>query len=114
MLWRRAGLPMPAALGWLLTFAFVALTWVLFRAQSFEAALVMFKGLAGLAPAGHGFKWRAFVPAVLVALAGPTAWAAVHRLTPRPALAAAVALLLVAALLRVGDDANFEFIYFQF
>lgn len=114
VLWRRAGLPMPAALGWLLTFLFVTLTWVLFRAQSFEAALAMFKGLFGLAPAGHGFKWRAFVPAALVALAGPTAWAAVHRLKPRPALATALALLLVAALLRVGDDANFEFIYFQF
>ncbi|KMO43629.1 acyltransferase [Methylobacterium tarhaniae] len=113
-LWRRAGLPMPALLGWALTFVFVALTWVLFRATSFEAAIAVFKGLVGLAPAGHGFKWRAFVPAALVALAGPTAWAAVHRLPPRPALAIAFAVLLVAVLLRIGDDANYEFIYFQF
>ncbi|ACL59467.1 MBOAT family O-acyltransferase [Methylobacterium nodulans] len=114
VLWRRAGLAMPAPLGWALTFGFVMLTWVLFRATSFEAALTLFKGLFGLAPVGHGFKWRAFVPAVLVALAGPTAWAAVHRLQPRPALAVAFGLLFVAALLRIGDDANYEFIYFQF
>ena len=113
-LWRRAGLPMPALLGWALTFAFVGLTWVLFRATSFEAAVAVFKGLFGLAPVGHGFKWRAFVPAALVALVGPTAWAAVHRLPPRPALALAFAALLVAVLLRIGDDANYEFIYFQF
>ncbi len=105
---------MPAILGWALTFAFVALTWVLFRATSFEAAIAIFKGLFGLAPSGHGFKWRAFAPALLVALVGPTAWAAVHRLPPRPALAIAFAVLLVAVLLRIGDDANYEFIYFQF
>ncbi|MFE1598422.1 MBOAT family O-acyltransferase [Methylobacterium sp. ID0610] len=114
VLWRRAGLPMPALLGWALTFGFVMLTWVLFRATSFEAALTLFKGLFGFAPVGHGFKWRAFLPAVLVALAGPTAWAAIHRLQPKPALAVAFAVLFVAALLRIGDDANYEFIYFQF
>ncbi|WP_288583144.1 MBOAT family O-acyltransferase [uncultured Methylobacterium sp.] len=114
LLWRRAGLRMPALVGWALTFLFVALTWVLFRATSFEAAMAVFKGLAGLAPVGHGFKWRAFVPAALVALIGPTAWLAVHRLPPRPALAVAFAVLLVAVLLRIGDDANYEFIYFQF
>jgi hypothetical protein len=114
LLWRRAGLPMPALLGWALTFLFVALTWVLFRATSFEAAMAVFKGLAGHAPVGHGFKWRAFVPAALVALIGPTAWAAVHRLPPRRALAFGFALLFVVVLLKIGDDANYEFIYFQF
>ncbi|GJD50376.1 Peptidoglycan O-acetyltransferase [Methylobacterium crusticola] len=113
-LWRRAGLSLPAGLGWLLTFGFVVLTWVLFRAASFEAALLVFKGLFGFAPVGHGFKWRALLPAALVALAGPTAWAAVHRLPPRPWLALAFGVLIVVVLLRIGDDANYEFIYFQF
>ncbi len=45
---------------------------------------------------------------------GPTAWNAVHRLPPRRSLALAVALLFVLVLLKIGDDANYEFIYFQF
>ncbi len=50
----------------------------------------------------------------LVATLGPTAWNAVHRLPPRRSLALAVALLFVLVLLKIGDDANYEFIYFQF
>ena len=55
LLARRARLSVPVPLGWLLTSLFVMLTWVLFRATSFEAALVIFKGLSGLAPHGSGF-----------------------------------------------------------
>ncbi|MGY2046918.1 MBOAT family O-acyltransferase [Methylobacterium sp. JK268] len=114
VLWRRARLPMPSVLGWGLTFGFVAVTWVLFRAPSFEAALAVYKALAGFAPAGGGLKWRAFVPALLLALAGPTASTLAQRAPPRRMVAAALGLLLVAALLRIGDEANFNFIYFQF
>ncbi|GJE71325.1 hypothetical protein CHKEEEPN_2871 [Methylorubrum podarium] len=45
---------------------------------------------------------------------GPTAWAAIHRLPPNRWLAAGFALLFVVVLLKIGDDANYEFIYFQF
>ncbi|KNY22809.1 MBOAT family O-acyltransferase [Methylobacterium sp. ARG-1] len=111
---RRARLSVPAPLGWLLTILFVMLTWVLFRATSFEAALLIFKGLFGLAPHGSGFKWRTIAVAALVATIGPTAWAAVHRLPPKRILAFGFALLFVVVLLKIGDDANYEFIYFQF
>ncbi len=115
VLWRRAGLPMPRLLGWLLTGLFVVLTWVLFRATSFEGALRIYEGLAGLAPPSPtGFKWRAIAAAAAVAMIGPTAWAAVHRLPPSRALAMLFALLFVVVLLKIGDDANYEFIYFQF
>ncbi|MDP4022614.1 MBOAT family O-acyltransferase [Methylobacterium sp. NEAU 140] len=110
----RARLRVPTPLGWALTAAFVALTWVLFRATSFEAALAIYKGLFGLAPAGSGFKWRTIAVAALVAMLGPTAWTAVHRLPPRRSLAFGFALLFVLVLLKIGDDANYEFIYFQF
>ena len=111
---RRTRLSVPAPLGWLLTSLFVMLTWVLFRATSFEAALAIFKGLFGLAPHGSGFKWRTIAVAALVATVGPTAWAAVRRLPPRRILAFGFALLFVVVLLKIGDDANYEFIYFQF
>ncbi len=114
LFWRRAGWPMPAPLGWLLTFLFVVLCWVLFRAPSFEAALAIYKGLFGLAPIGTGFKWRALLPAAAFAIIGPTAWNLVHRLPPARWLAMLAGLLFVLILLKIGEDANYEFIYFQF
>jgi len=114
VLWRRAGLPMPKLLGWALTFLFVALCWVLFRATSFDAALAIYKGLFGFGPVGTGFKWRALLPAVAVAMIGPTAWAAVHKAPPARWLAVLTAILFVLVLFKIGDDANYEFIYFQF
>jgi D-alanyl-lipoteichoic acid acyltransferase DltB (MBOAT superfamily) len=114
LLWRRAGLAMPALAGWALTGGFVVLTWVLFRAPSFEAAAAIFKGLFGFAPLGHDFKWRTIALAAAVATIGPTAWAAVHRAPPWRSLAVATALAFVVVLFKIGDDANYEFIYFQF
>lgn len=114
LFWRRAGWPMPAALGWLLTFLFVVLCWVLFRSGHFEAALTIYKGLFGWAPVGNGFKWRALLPAAVFAIAGPTAWSLVHRLPPARWLAVLLGLLFVIILLKIGEDANYEFIYFQF
>ncbi|WP_430912927.1 MBOAT family O-acyltransferase [Methylobacterium sp. sgz302541] len=114
VLTRRAGIRMPRLLGWALTALFVVMTWVLFRATSFEAALAVFKGLFGLAPMGSGFKWKTILVAALVAMLGPTAWAAVHRLPPSRWLAAGFAVLFVVLVLKIGDDANYDFIYFQF
>ena len=114
LFWRRAGLPMPAALGWLLTFLFVTLCWVLFRAPNFDAALLIYKGLLGFAPVGSGMKWRALASAAAFAIIGPTAWALVQRAPPARWIAIAAGMLLVVVLLKIGDDANYEFIYFQF
>jgi D-alanyl-lipoteichoic acid acyltransferase DltB (MBOAT superfamily) len=114
VLWRRAGLSMPDLLGWVLTFLFVALCWVLFRATSFDAALAIYKGLFGFGPWGGGFKWRALLPAAAVAIIGPTAWALSWKLPPARWLAVAAAVLFVLVLFKIGDDANYEFIYFQF
>ena len=114
VLWRKAGLRMPGLAGWAITFAFVVLAWVLFRATTFESAILIYKALFGFAPLGVGFRWRTLALAAAVAIIGPTAWAAVHRLPPWRSIAVAFAILLVSVLLKIGDDANYEFIYFQF
>src|SRR3954452_4395160 len=114
VLWRRAKLEMPAAAGFLLTFAFVALTWVLFRAPSFEAALAIYRSLLGFAPLGAEFPWPLLAISALLAIAGPTAWELVRRVPPAPWTALAAASVIIAVLLRVGDDANQDFIYQQF
>jgi alginate O-acetyltransferase complex protein AlgI len=114
VLWRRAGLRLPSVVGWAATFLFVVLTWVLFRAPTFEAALALYKALLGFAPHGHDFRWRSIALAAAVATIGPTAWAAVHRAPPKVWVACAFAVAFVVVLLKIGDDANYEFIYFQF
>jgi len=51
--WNRAGLRMPALLGWFTTFMFVNFAWVFFRATSFEGAIRVLKGMAGLNGIGN-------------------------------------------------------------
>jgi len=114
VLWRRAGLRMPAVAGWTLTMLFVMFTWVLFRAPSFDAALRIYEGMLGLTTTGETFKWRAIALAAAVACLGPTTWTAVQLVPPRRWIAVGFAVVLVAVLLQIGDSANYEFIYFQF
>ena len=114
LLWRRGGAAMPAPVGWLLTFVFVAATWVLFRAPDFPSALRIFDGLVGHAPLGTGLPWRTLAPAAAIACLGPTAWTVVQRIPPTRPAAMVFGLLFVALLLRIGEDANYAFIYFQF
>jgi alginate O-acetyltransferase complex protein AlgI len=114
VLWRRAALPMPAACGWALTFLFVTFAWVLFRAPTFDAALRLYQGLIGFAPIGHGFKWRTIAIAAAAATIGPTSWDAVHKAPASRWLALALAFVLALTLLKIGNDANYEFIYFKF
>ena len=114
VLWRKTGLKMPAILGWTLTFSFLVLTFVLFRAGTFDTATRVYEAMAGFAPLGASFKWRSIAFAAAVAIIGPTAWAFVHKLPPKRWVALLFALVFVIVLFKLGDDANYEFIYFQF
>jgi D-alanyl-lipoteichoic acid acyltransferase DltB (MBOAT superfamily) len=114
LLWRKAGLSFPAPLGWLLTFLFVAFAWVLFRAPSFETAGYLYGIMVGGAPLGTALKWRLLLPAALFAMLGPTADEIARKVRPSRWLAAAVGIGLVLLLLKLGDEQNYEFIYFQF
>jgi alginate O-acetyltransferase complex protein AlgI len=114
VLWRRSGLWMPALLGWGLTLVFVVLAWVLFRAPSFEVAGRLYMIMAGGAPLGAALKWRLLLPAALFALIGPTAYDISMKARPSRGLALALALAFVLLLLEIGNEQNYEFIYFQF
>jgi D-alanyl-lipoteichoic acid acyltransferase DltB (MBOAT superfamily) len=114
VLWKRVGWPMPSGVGMALTFAFVVLAWVLFRAPTFGAALAVYGALLGFAPLGSGVPWPMLGVAAAIATLGPTAWDAVHRVPPTRWAAVAGAVVFALVLLRVGDDANYEFLYVQF
>ena len=63
VLWRKAGWSMPSLLGWALTFLFVMLTWVLFRAHDLRGGASGLRGLArvwdgaGSASSGAPSRW---------------------------------------------------------
>jgi alginate O-acetyltransferase complex protein AlgI len=114
ILWRRLGWPMPVVLGWLCTMMFVIMAWVLFRAQTFGTAIIVYKGLFGLGPPSGSVEWSLFIPAAIVAMLGPTSWDAVHKIPPWRSIALAFAVVFVFVLYKIADDTNYEFIYFRF
>jgi D-alanyl-lipoteichoic acid acyltransferase DltB (MBOAT superfamily) len=115
--WARAGLRMPALLGWALTLLFVMAGWVLFRAPDFATAWTMLRGMAGLEGLGHVKVDHAvaFAVGTAIALFGPTSQqVALLRLRPVHWLAVPVGIALLLLLLQSGTRAPSEFIYFQF
>jgi len=118
-LWQRAGLRLPAAVGWALTLAFVTAAWVPFRAHSLGDAGTMLAAMGGLSGPGLAVRdldkaWIVPVAAALALMAPRAHELALERLGPRPWIAAATGILLVLVLLQVGAGQNQEFIYFQF
>jgi D-alanyl-lipoteichoic acid acyltransferase DltB (MBOAT superfamily) len=115
VLWRRALPPMPTVLSAPLTFAFVVFAWVFFRSADLSQAATMFSAMAG-AGGIHGTRHLvSILLAALIAFLGPTSQdVALQRLKPARWSAAAAALVLCLILLKLGDDTNYEFVYFQF
>jgi D-alanyl-lipoteichoic acid acyltransferase DltB (MBOAT superfamily) len=114
VLWRRAGLATPALVGWALTFAFVCLAWVFFRAATLDQALTIFAGLVAPPSPDAVFRWRTLALAFAIAVFGPTTWEFTQTMRPRRWLAIALGLVALVALLQLGDDQGYEFIYFKF
>jgi alginate O-acetyltransferase complex protein AlgI len=108
----------PAWLGWIITFHVVCLGWILFRSESFEAALAFLRGFGNLGPAEVFTPFMAGL--VLIGLsfhflppraAEYLAWRL--RVTPSPVLGVGlgVLMLLVEAMRPAGVA---PFIYYQF
>ncbi|MBV8766897.1 MAG: MBOAT family protein [Hyphomicrobiales bacterium] len=114
VIWRKIGFRMPAVIGWSLTLLFVVLAWVLFRAPSFDVAQRLYLTLAGAGPLGAALKWRLLLPAAIFAMVGPTAYDIAMKARPSKGLGLALAFAFVLLLLELGNEQNYEFIYFQF
>ncbi|MBN8201508.1 MBOAT family O-acyltransferase [Bacillus sp. NTK034] len=72
-LWKQLGFKMNRFLGWFITFQFVNFAWVFFRAQSWEDAEKVLKGMFGMS----GFSW----PEQLTSLFTPASVQAVEVLS---------------------------------
>lgn len=68
----RCGLSLPKWLAWVLTFAFINVTWVFFRAEQMSVALRLLKGMSGLNGLGldtaGSLKWAIVLILLLMAV----------------------------------------------
>jgi D-alanyl-lipoteichoic acid acyltransferase DltB (MBOAT superfamily) len=114
--WRELGIPLPAWLAWLLTFLFVNVAWVFFRAASLRDAIALLQGMGGWHGVGApGMSARDIVllaAALALALLGPNSnvIAATQQLRVRNSAFAAA--LLAASFLALSQTS--PFIYFNF
>jgi alginate O-acetyltransferase complex protein AlgI len=114
--WQQLKRPLPAAIGWPVTMAFVLVGWVLFRAADFGAAASLLASLGGLNGLGGAFRDGGLIVAgALACVLIPSA----HEIKdgfdrPYPAFAAAAALLAAFCVLEVGRGPPLSFIYFRF
>jgi alginate O-acetyltransferase complex protein AlgI len=129
-IWQGMGLSMPPVLAWLLTFNFINLTWVFFRAHTLDDALKVLRGMSGLdaiGSLGPRFEsWTGLMDGrfeVGLALLAALALVLLRRNSnalllsgARPGFAAAVGYGLLAAVSLLGLMASkySEFIYFNF
>ena len=113
-IWSRLLPPLPRFAGWALTFAFVTITWIFFRATTFTAAYNMALGLLVLP--GNGPGYRTLGAAAFCALVLPASHVLASRLTAKPRLLSAclLAILGIVVLAQLGRDSNHEFVYFRF
>ena len=128
--WERTGLHLPRVIAWALTFLFVMVTWVFFRASSLPAAGAMLRAMVGANASGE--PWEEALRHALAldpqasAIAGALAFAvglvvlALRRNSNAMALdfrptwprGAAVAVGLIWSVLQLGKVA--PFLYFNF
>lgn len=115
-LWRRYGPKLPALAGWALTVAFVLVTGVVFRAETLDAALNIFRGLATPLQFNPGRHLVPLVIVPLIAFLAPASQDLVARLTARPrvVVASLTGICILALLIEIGDKDVHEFVYFQF
>ena len=115
--YRKLDIQMPLVLGWALTMLFVIHSWVLFRAETFDAATRMLAAMWSPPHALAGIPsdaWLLLVAAV-VAIAGATSQrASLQALVPHRRTALACGLALAGLVILTGGWRTPEFIYFQF
>ena len=101
--WQTTGMRLPTLLGWLLTFLFVNATWVFFRADSLNNAIVILQGMVGL----HGFAPSSELTGILTSLMETETWNPLMEASSGRRLLLLITALLIA-LLAPGSQAITE------
>ena len=114
----KSGWHLPRGMGWLLTIIFWTEAAVLFRADNFTAATVLWKGMHDLSSLVEPLDWGHIILVVvagMIAILGPTSQeVCLEKLEPKRTLAIASGIMIAVVLVLIGDGATQEFYYFQF
>lgn len=115
-LWRRYCPRLPASFGWALTVLFVLLTGVIFRSGEIGTAWHIFQGLMDVPDLGRPQRLIPLAIATLIAFFLPASQDIVAGLAarPRPAVSAALGVIMLSLLFELGERDVYEFVYFQF
>jgi len=81
---RQPPSPLFSSLGWILTFGFVTLTWVIFRAPDLNSAVKVYGGFLKQPEPGISLHWSLWVGLLILFTPNSHQWAA--RLTSKPIL----------------------------
>lgn len=115
-IWQKTGIKMPKWLAWFITFQFINFAWVFFRATSWDNAVKVLKGMAGLNGIGlstldkSNFLW--LVVFILVALICRNSMQLLEKFKPGLKTAVFAAALFVFAVVYFNKIS--EFLYFSF
>ena len=134
--WRRLRWPMPRVLGWVLTFAFVSLSWVVFRAADLKASVRVYRSLFSVLPWTPLIAWWrtsglelvrrplaawspesdsgrfALLISVLLLFTSSYSFVIARRMKPTLATAALGAVLLTVCVLRFSSVSHFLYYFF--
>ena len=114
----KSGWHLPRGMGWLLTIIFWTEAAVLFRADSFTAATVLWTGMHDLSSLMAPLDWGQIILVVvagMIAILGPTSQeVSLEKLEPKRTFAIASGIMIAVVLVLIGDGATQEFYYFQF
>jgi len=122
-LWRRRGRPLPAPIAWAITFGFVVVTWVFFRAHSVNDAWAIIRAMTGVSattdwPSVHALMLAniaaicALAAGTLIVFTHRNSNDLVHSFAGSWIAAAAATAALTLAVLQLSTVA--PFLYFNF
>ena len=131
--WKKLNIKMPVLIAWFITFNFVNLTWVFFRATSFESAIKVLKGMCGFGGFAvpkiyhglirieslSGINWEDYTFAIcltLILLLSTIIFIKAKQIQeyykPGYAWCAAIGVIFAIAFVQVNNAS--EFLYFNF
>jgi alginate O-acetyltransferase complex protein AlgI len=117
-LWSRTGLRIPAIAAWAITFFFVNMAWVLFRAPDLATAISFYstlfggRGFAAIRGAPPAYALATLAVACVIAMLPRNSARIVSEMSFGWLMQAATALLLAAGILSLANPT--EFLYFNF
>ncbi|WP_379129035.1 MBOAT family O-acyltransferase [Paenibacillus sp. sgz500958] len=117
-IWKRWGIPLPQWSSWLITFIFINITWVFFRADNMPQATRVLRGMTGINGLGlSGLSAFVLIAPLLIILLlvmtlSPNLTVAFSKLRPNWKTALLMAVMFMISLLFFNRIT--EFLYFNF